>query len=101
MIVLMALGFLLGNLFKSSYMKTFNNQIQKETNLFHTIFKFVVELVLFLKNNKTEKLKPLMDSNVTILSDEGEYFISIQMSSRKLNQVVITKYFEKSHWKRD
>ena len=71
MVVLMALGLLLGNLFKNSYMNTFNNHVQKETEFISHYIQIRGGISVFLKNNKMEDLKPLMDSNVTILSDEG------------------------------
>ena len=71
MIVLIVLGVLLGSLFKTSYMKTFNNQVQKETEFISHYIQIRGGIGVFLRNNKIEDLKPLMDSNVTILSDEG------------------------------
>ena len=71
MIVLIVLGGLLGNLFKDSYMKAFNNQVQKETEFISHYIQIRGGIGVFLKDNKIEDLKPLMDSNVTILSDEG------------------------------
>ena len=52
-------------------MKTFNNQVQKETEFISHYIQIRGGIGVFLKNNKIEDLKPLMDSNVTILSDEG------------------------------
>ena len=71
MFVLMALGLLLGNLFKNSYMNMFNNQVQKETEFISHYIQIRGGISVFLKNNKIEDLKPLIDSNVTIISDEG------------------------------
>ena len=71
MFVLMALGLLLGNLFKNSYMNMFNNQVQKETEFISHYIQIRGGISVFLKNNKIEDIKPLMDSNVTIISDEG------------------------------
>ena len=72
MIVLLSLGLLLGNLFKNSYMNTFNNQVQKETEFISHYIQIRGGISVFLKNNKIEDLKPLIDSNVTILSDDGK-----------------------------
>ncbi len=71
MFVLMALGLLLGNLFKNSYMNMFNSQVQKETEFISHYIQIRGGISVFLKNNKIEDIKPLMDSNVTIISDEG------------------------------
>lgn len=71
MFVLITLGVLLGNLFKNSYMNTFNNQVQKETEFIAHYIQIRGGISVFLKNNKIEDLKPLIDSNVTILSDKG------------------------------
>ena len=71
MIVLIVLGVLFGSLFENSYMKTFNSQVQKETEFISHYIQIRGGISVFLKNNNVEDLKPLMDSNVTILSDEG------------------------------
>lgn len=71
MLVLMTLGVLLGNLFKNSYMNTFNHQVQKETEFISHYIQIRGGISVFLKNNKIKDLQPLIDSNVTILSDEG------------------------------
>lgn len=72
MLVLLTLGMLLGNLFKNSYMNTFNNQVQKETEFISHYIQIRGGISVFLKNNKIKDLQPLIDSNVTILSDEGK-----------------------------
>lgn len=72
MVLLLTLGLLLGNLFKSSYMTAFNNQVQKETEFISHYIQIRGGISVFLKNNKIEDLKPLIDSNVTILSDDGK-----------------------------
>ena len=94
MFVLITLGLLLGNLFKNSYMNTFNNQVQKETEFIAHYIQIRGGISVFLKNNKMEDLKPLMDSNVTILSDEG----NILYDSNEMqitNPRVITAYCDK------
>lgn len=72
MLVLLILGMLLGNSFKNSYMNTFNNQVQKETEFISHYIQIRGGISVFLKNNKIKDLQPLIDSNVTILSDEGK-----------------------------
>lgn len=71
MVLLMTLGVLLGNLIKNSYMDTYNEQIQKETEFISSYIQNHGGISVFLKNNKFADLKPLIDANVTILSDEG------------------------------
>ena len=71
MLVLITLGFLLGNLFKNSFMQAFNNTVQRETEFIAHYIEIRGGLNEFLKHNKMEDLMPLLDSNVTILSDEG------------------------------
>lgn len=71
MIVLIILGVLLGNVFKSAYMNTFNSRVQKETEFISHYIQIHGGISEFLKNNKIKDLKPLITSNVTILSDQG------------------------------
>ena len=71
-IVLIALGVLLGNLFKNSYVQAFNEQIQKETTFIAHYIQEHGGIHSFLDQNDTVDLKPLIDSNVTILTDEGD-----------------------------
>lgn len=72
MVVLMAVGLLLGHLFKSYYIKTFNERIQNETFFISTYIKEHGGIISFLEKGKTSKLTPLLESNLTILSAEGE-----------------------------
>ncbi|MEJ9228104.1 cell wall metabolism sensor histidine kinase WalK [Peribacillus butanolivorans] len=72
MVVMMAVGFLLGHLFKSYYIKTFNDRIQNETFFISTYIQEHGGISSFLENGKTAKLTPLLDSNLTILSAGGE-----------------------------
>src|SRR5687768_7937572 len=72
MVVLMAVGFLLGHLFKSYYIKTFNERIQNETFFISTYIQEHGGIESFLEKGKTAKLTPLLDSNLTILSASGE-----------------------------
>ncbi|SIQ14910.1 two-component system histidine kinase PnpS [Peribacillus simplex] len=72
MVVLMAVGFLLGHLFKSYYIKTFNDRIQNETFFISTYIQEHGGIESFLEKGKTAKLTPLLDSNLTILSTNGE-----------------------------
>ncbi|MBK5442907.1 MULTISPECIES: two-component system histidine kinase PnpS [unclassified Peribacillus] len=72
MVVMMAVGFLLGHLFKSYYIKTFNERIQNETFFISTYIQEHGGITSFLKEGKTAKLTPLLDSNLTILSASGE-----------------------------
>lgn len=69
--VVITLGIMLGNLVTSSYMDTYNKQVQKET-------KFIAEYIenhggirFFLQDNHMKDIETLVDSNVTVLSDEG------------------------------
>ncbi len=71
MLVLIMLGLLLGNLFKNSYMNAFNNTVQRETEFIAHYIEIRGGISEFLRDNKMDDLLPLMDSNVTILSDEG------------------------------
>ena len=71
MFVLITLGLLLGNLFKNSYMDTFNKQVQKETEFISHYIQVHGGIGIFLKNKKMDDIKPLIDSNVTILSKKG------------------------------
>ncbi|AZV44679.1 two-component system histidine kinase PnpS [Peribacillus asahii] len=71
-VVLIALGVLLGNLFKNSYVQAFNEQIQKETTFIAHYIQEHGGIHSFLDRNDTVDLKPLIDSNVTILTDEGD-----------------------------
>ena len=72
MVVMMAVGFLLGHLFKSYYIKTFNERIQNETFFISTYIQEHGGITSFLEEGKTAKLTPLLDSNLTILSASGE-----------------------------
>ncbi|WP_057911459.1 two-component system histidine kinase PnpS [Peribacillus muralis] len=72
MVVLMAVGFLLGHLFKSYYIKTFNERIQNETFFISTYIQEHGGIVSFLETGKTAKLTPLLDSNLTILATNGD-----------------------------
>ncbi|MGE7766508.1 two-component system histidine kinase PnpS [Peribacillus sp. NPDC096540] len=72
MVVMMAVGFLLGHLFKSYYIKTFNERIQNETFFISTYIQEHGGITAFLEEGKTAKLTPLLDSNLTILSASGE-----------------------------
>ena len=72
MVVLMAVGLLLGHLFKSYYIKTFNERIQNETFFIATYIKEHGGIISFLEKGKTSKLTPLLESNLTILSADGE-----------------------------
>ncbi|MGG0284851.1 ATP-binding protein [Peribacillus butanolivorans] len=72
MVVMMAVGFLLGHLFKSYYIKTFNERIQNETFFISTYIQEHGGITSFLEEGKTAKLTPLLDSNLTILSESGE-----------------------------
>lgn len=72
MVVLMAVGLLLGHLFKSYYIKTFNERIQNETFFISTYIKEHGGIISFLEKGKTSKLTPLLESNLTILSADGE-----------------------------
>ncbi|MFD9625021.1 two-component system histidine kinase PnpS [Peribacillus muralis] len=72
MVVLMAVGFLLGHLFKSYYIKTFNERIQNETFFISTYIQEHGGIVSFLEKGKTAKLTPLLDSNLTILATNGD-----------------------------
>ncbi|WP_342769236.1 two-component system histidine kinase PnpS [Peribacillus asahii] len=71
-VVLIALGILLGNLFKNSYVQAFNEQIQKETTFIAHYIQEHGGIHSFLDQNNTVDLKPLIDSNVTILTEEGD-----------------------------
>ncbi len=71
MLVLITLGLLLGNIFKNSYMNAFNNTVQRETDFIAHYIEMRGGISEFLRNNKMDDLLPLLDSNVTILSDEG------------------------------
>lgn len=72
MVVLMAVGLLLGHLFKSYYIKTFNERIQNETLFISTYIKEHGGIISFLEKGKTSKLTPLLESNLTMLSADGE-----------------------------
>ncbi|MFD4929076.1 two-component system histidine kinase PnpS [Peribacillus butanolivorans] len=72
MVVMISVGFLLGHLFKSYYIKTFNERIQNETFFISTYIQEHGGITSFLEEGKTAKLTPLLDSNLTILSASGE-----------------------------
>ncbi|MGE7120110.1 two-component system histidine kinase PnpS [Peribacillus sp. NPDC046944] len=85
MVVLMAVGFLLGHLFKSYYIKTFNERIQNETFFISTYIKEHGGITSFLEKGKTSKLTPLLESNLTILSTDGEVLYDSSSSNELLD----------------
>lgn len=72
LIVLITLGLLLGNLLKSSYMISYNKQVQKETEFIANYIQDHGGIRYFIKHHKIDELKPLIKANVTILSDTGK-----------------------------
>lgn len=88
MVVLMAVGFLLGHLFKSYYIKTFNERIQNETFFISTYIKEHGGITSFLEKGKTSKLTPLLESNLTILSADGEILYDSTSSNELLESHV-------------
>lgn len=88
MVVLMAVGFLLGHLFKSYYIKTFNERIQNETFFISTYIKEHGGITSFLEKGKTSRLTPLLESNLTILSADGEILYDSTSSNELLESHV-------------
>lgn len=69
--VVITLGIVLGNLFTSSYMDTYNQRVQKETQFIAEYIENQGGIRFFLQDNNMKDIETLVDSNVTILSDEG------------------------------
>ncbi|WP_110927191.1 two-component system histidine kinase PnpS [Bacillus massiliglaciei] len=71
-VVLVAAGLSLGQLFKETFFHTYNERIEKETAF---ISKYIEEsggIGGFLEQQKEQKLLPLIDSDLTILSADGD-----------------------------
>lgn len=62
------LGFLLGNLVQSSYLTTFNAQVEAETELIAKYF----EKAGGIPDQVNDELLPLLRNNVTIINQQGE-----------------------------
>ncbi|OIK07620.1 ATP-binding protein [Bacillus sp. MUM 13] len=84
MIVLIAAGLLLGQLFKSYYVNTFNERLQKETVFISNYIEQNGGITSFLAFNKTNDLKSLLDSNFTIISETGSILFDSN-ANRKTN----------------
>lgn len=70
-VVLIAAGLLLGQLFKSHYVNNFNERVQKETIFISNYIKENGGITAFLKGGKKTELTALLGSHFTILSANG------------------------------
>ncbi|MDQ0220089.1 PAS domain-containing protein [Peribacillus cavernae] len=71
LIVLIAAGLLLGQLFKSYYVNIFNERVQKETVFISNYIKENGGIAVFLKDGRKAELNALIDSHFTILAADG------------------------------
>ncbi|RFU67742.1 two-component system histidine kinase PnpS [Bacillus sp. V59.32b] len=98
-VVLLAAGLLLGQLFKSYYINTFNERIQKETVFISNYIKEQGGITSFLRDGPKAGLNALLDSNFTILSANGKVLYDSNVNKRNnpeshsaiLNQIIAHK----------
>lgn len=98
-VVLLAAGLLLGHLFKSYYINTFNERIQKETVFISNYIKEQGGITAFLRDGPKAGLNALLDSNFTILSANGKVLYDSNVNRRNnpeshseiLNQINVHK----------
>ncbi|CAH0346240.1 two-component system histidine kinase PnpS [Bacillus sp. CECT 9360] len=98
-VVLLAAGLLMGHLFKSYYINTFNERIQKETVFISNYIKEQGGITAFLRDGPKAGLHALLDSNFTILSANGTVLYDSNVNKRNnreshsviLNQIVMHK----------
>ncbi|PLS16961.1 PAS domain-containing sensor histidine kinase [Bacillus sp. M6-12] len=69
--VLLALGLILGQLFKGYFLNTFNERLEKETLFISLYIKENGGLEDFFKEGKADNFTRILDSNVTIISTDG------------------------------
>ncbi|MBA9025857.1 two-component system histidine kinase PnpS [Peribacillus huizhouensis] len=70
-IVLLAEGLLLGQVFKNYYVHTFNERIERETNFIANYIQEHGGVSEFIHQGKTEDLANLHDDNFTIINNDG------------------------------
>ncbi|RFU70731.1 HAMP domain-containing protein [Peribacillus saganii] len=69
--VLLALGLILGQLFKSYFLHTFNERLEKEALFISMYIKENGGLDEFFKEGKADNFTRILDSNLTIISKYG------------------------------
>ncbi|WP_409302115.1 two-component system histidine kinase PnpS [Peribacillus sp. SCS-155] len=94
MIVLVAVGLLLGQLFKNYYVQSFNERIKKETVFISHYIEEHGGIEPFLRDGNKKELASLLESNFTILSAKGEILLDWN-NNRKNNPDTHAKVLEK------
>ena len=102
-IVLVGLGILLGQLFKSYYLQSFNEHLKKESNLF-SIYISDNGGVNSINKKDVLKIANMLDVRATITSTEGEILhesVDMNQSHSSELKTIIDKVIKKKHAKED
>jgi two-component system phosphate regulon sensor histidine kinase PhoR len=91
LVVLLGLGIILGQIFKSFYTNTFNQRLEKEANLVAMLFE-ENGIKDQASQQQAKKMGTTLNARITILSSSGEVLLDSEQSVNKINEQAKQEY---------